>query len=354
MESENEEEIITTSPQEKTMMLTKTRQYVTPYLPPPVVKTIHAIDSNPVFTSYTTEPSMAILVSTLLCFVVWNVLKIIGAVVGGGKSTLHLDDADDVLADTLATAKNRGKDGSGSGGSDKEEIFYDDTVVLCGSTGSGKTALLYQMCGSNGGLVPTVMSMKATVGYIKSSSATVRIIDYPGHPSLSSQLPTALTSSSKKKQNPTRIIFTVDSTKPVADGAELLYSILTNATVRSFWENMVSKNNDTSKIPIVIVCTKQDVKNAKNWKRMKIQLRTELDKIRKVVLKSTKNNKSKDVNEGGGGEEILTLGVPGKTLDFEKLGEDIPVSIHFTSVSCVTGDGMDNLKEFVTSGVIVD
>ncbi|KAL3821718.1 hypothetical protein ACHAXA_008454 [Cyclostephanos tholiformis] len=88
---------------------------------------------------------------------------------------------------------------------------------------------------------------------------SIRIIDYPGHQSLLSQLTTLLLPGATS-----RVVFTLDATQPVTEGAALLYRyILTHPQVRQSW----SKAGET--LLILVVCTKSDAVGAKNYKRMK-------------------------------------------------------------------------------------
>ena len=234
---------------------------------------------------------------------------------------------------------------------------FQETVVLCGASNSGKTALLHYLCNANGkenkawDPPMTVTSLVANVGYVcpwedasgngVHGNMTIRVIDYPGHPSLSSQLTTLLLPTVLS-----RLIFTLDATQPVADGAAMLYQfILTHAQVRQSWTKL------DKKLSILVVCTKTDILGSKNYKRMKIQLRNELDKLRKVdlAISDTSNNTTNDAARND--RSKVMLHVVGKSIDLDDLGSDVPVSLHFVE-SGFGMSGLDAVREFVRSGAL--
>jgi len=115
--------------------------------------------------------------------------------------------------------------------------------------------------------------------------------------------------------------------------------------VRQSW----SKAGKT--LVILVVCTKCDVNGAKNYKRMKIQLRTELDRLRKVDMAISDG--SKGTNGGANHVEDNTkilLHVMGKSVDLDNLGSDVPVSLHF--VESGYGKDITAIHEFVLNGVL--
>ena len=206
----------------------------------------------------------------------------------------------------------------------------------------------------------TVTSLVANVGYVSKEShgasddagrGTVRIVDYPGHPSLASQLPSLL-----RPSHASRVLFAMDATSSVAEGVKLLYhSILTHSQVRDAWKGY--KNG----LVVLVVCTKQDGRGAKNHKRMKIQVRNELDRLRKVDLAMMKDGGNGE-NGATGGHHAITLNVKGKTIDLDNLGPDVSVSLHFVEAGFGLGNGKENddsgsmglraVREFVLTGAL--
>ena len=180
----------------------------------------------------------------------------------------------------------------------------------------------------------------------------VRLIDYPGHPALRPKLASVVSASS-------RLIFALDSTRPIAEGAAILHSILTDGDVVSGWRKTLNAAAAGEKIPILVACAKSDMPKSKNWRRMKIQMRTELERLEKIGGATSASGAG-----GGNADENKQLGVAssnqdsrlslatgrGGGLDLDNLGEDIPASLHFLSVG--EDMGIDSLEEFVKLGTI--
>ena len=345
--------------------LTNIRKISAPYLPPPLLKVVHVTDNYfrlnhaSITKDYCyDEPSMAIISALFLAYIVWWSIQGVWASTTK-RSTAHLTGGEDtVLGKLLATPAGNNKQGGSTTPGEYTPPPFRETVVFCGASNSGKTALLHSLCkdkenASDDAPPMTVTSLVANVGYICSSSDnanadnnTIRIIDYPGHPSLSSQLTTLLLPTTTS-----RLVFTLDATQPVTVGAALLYqSILTNYQVRQSWK----KQGKT--LVVLVVCTKSDAKGAKNYKRMKIQLRNELDRLCKVDLAIEESGGGvANGDEGGvnGNSMKASLKVTGKTIDMDNLGPDVPVSLHFVEAGTYSGKGgLDAIREFVLSGIL--
>lgn len=345
--------------------LTALRKSSAPYLPPPLLRFLHVADTYVKLNHASfseghchDEPSMAVLAALFLAYVVCRSVQGMWASTTS-RSTAHLTGEEDAVLGGLGKdgilANKKGGDSTAGG---RPPPPFEETVVLCGASNAGKTALLHRLCHAkdkeNAWDPPmTVTSLVANVGYVcpwedandasNGGNMTIRIIDYPGHPSLSSQLTSLLLPSVAS-----RLVFVLDATQPVAVGAALLYQyILTHAEVREAWQ-AVGKT-----LEVLVVCTKNDVKGAKNYKRMKIQLRNELDKLRKVDL--AVNGSS--ISNGGGvnGSSNIMLNVKGKMIDLDNLGADVLVSLHFVEsgfgVNGAKG-GMAAINDFVVNGVL--
>ena len=342
-------------------MLTQIKTHAKPYLPPPLVRALEAFDSHPAIANNlapltSDEPGTAILLSVFAGFVTLRLFRALGlSSAFGGRSTLHVDEEEeyDVLQSKASTA--------GVGGTAGESIAYGDTVALCGPCGAGKTRLFHALCCSQGNpqqggptVVGTVTSMKASAGYTSGNDGNdaVRLIDYPGHPALRPKLASVVSASS-------RLILTLDSTRPIAEGAAILHSILTDGDVVSEWKKILNAAAAGEKIPILVVCTKSDMSKSKNWRRMKIQMRTELERLEKIGGATSATgagggnadeNKQSGVASSNQDSRLSLAAGRGGGLDLDNLGEDIPATLHFLSVGA--DKGIDSLEEFVKLGII--
>lgn len=363
-------------------LLTAMRKSIAPYLPPPILRLIHAVDVNfhraregggTMFANndyFNEEPSMSIMITLLFAYVVYASTRGMWTYTTR-RSTAHLggEEADGVLGRVKGGGRQHSSSSSSSKGGGERHVqpSFRETVVVCGARDSGKTALLHRLCdaaaaggegkesyGSSWDPPTTVTSLSANVGYIcprydatgesngnnGRENMAMRIIDYPGHPSLLSQLTTLLLPSATS-----RVVFTLDATQSITEGAALLYRyILIHPQVRQSW----SKAGRT--LMILVVCTKSDSFGAKNYKRMKIQLRNELDKLRMVDLaitdSSNATNGDSDINDGS----EIKFNVKGKSVDLDNLGSDVPVALHF--VESGFGKGVEAIREFILNGLL--
>ena len=339
------------------IVLRNVRLSAAPYLPPPVLSAIHITDSylhvNHASFSSTycySEPSVSILSAVFSAYVILRLMQGLQYwwTSTTKRSTAHLSGEEDAVLSGLSQKSNKTTDNKSA--QDDDVPLFDETVVFCGASGAGKTVLLHCLCNENdgGSCMPpmTATSLVANVAYIstrdsadvdsKNETASVRLVDYPGHPSLSTKLTSLLL-----PDQTARVVFTIDATKPVTDGVAILYKfILTNNQVRSAWKA------SGKKLSILIVCTKEDDKKAKNHKRMKIQIRNELDRLRKV------DSAMEDVT--GNGSTPMSI-AKGKAIDLDNLGPDMP-ELHFVETGLGMNDdknGLKTVRDFVRTGEII-
>lgn len=331
------------------------RTLISPYLPPPVVDGMTYIDSNPSMESLGDEPSMLILSAILTIFLIGKVFKLL-SFLSSGKAIEGLDnDGESPEGNVL---DNLGGQNKKNGAKNEQGIEYDDSVILFGPSYVGKSTLFHTLLTHNNDddnneskerkLPHTVMSLKANVSYLKGDgydqTKNVRIVDYPGHITLSSHLPSLLHPPPKGDKK-VRALLVVDSTKVVSEAASLLYNtVLTNNTLLTQWERQ------NAILHVLVVCNKTDATNSKNWRRIKIQLRSELEKLKKI---SSGVSSSNGTGLEGDGKNKRPLS--GKSIDMDDLTKNglTNIKVSFSSFSCVTGEGIDAINAFVTQGQIM-
>lgn len=290
----DEEEILVVDAE--LLLQTRIRERVVPYLPPPVVKGWQQVD--PILEPYLgPEPTVTFVGTLLLGVLVWQVLKILSSL-SSGRAIVDEDD-DQVISSSYKT-----KD-------------YTATILLCGPPNSGKTRLFYHLCFGQTS-VPTVTSLRANV---EVSSNKIRFVDYAGHASLQSQQFLEVLNDARG------IVLVLDTTQPVASVADVLYQLLTHA-------------DKTNKVfDIFVACHKIDAPNAKNWRRIKIQLRTELERLLKV----------RSMEQDSAQDDLWWT--PGKPVDFENLQM---AQLQFCSTSCESCVGMNELASFCNDDMTPD
>jgi hypothetical protein len=285
---------------------------IQPYLPPPVIRFIQMIDTFSYNTYGISEATVTILFTLLIAYMIRYMIQILLFIVTNRHGRAIKDDDNDDK--TMKKVK---------------QDAYDTTVLFTGPRNSGKTTLFYQFVYNMEGttsnasdtntgrhdVLPTVMSLRPNIGYVINETADstnnyisdknnnnkqqqpsphhqkIRCIDYPGymniydttyntfiihnknHPSLSSS------------SSPTRIVLVVDATQSVTTCAEILFhlfTILYNSYCTTTNDNKSTKKKEIvtmMKSSIFVACHKQDHSKAKNEKRIKIQLRTELERL---------------------------------------------------------------------------
>lgn len=279
---------------------TRVRATISPYLPPPVLHAILKID--PKLEPYVGPEASVTLVSTLLvAYITLKILRFLSSRLGGsGRAIADDEDEDhDVLSKSALT---------------KSAAEYDATVLLCGPMHAGKTRLFYQLCfGQND--VATVTSIKANVGVATENDVAIRYMDWPGHASLEDEALANVWTDNKNLY----VVMVLDATQPVAAAADTLLQLVALADSRQ------------KPLPVFVACHKNDLRSAKKWQRIKIQLRTELERLVATTTLDT----------------ALV-----KTLKKDNLQlEDLPnVELHFASTTCCGGRVNDELVQYCQTG----
>jgi len=320
-------------------------------LPPPILKLIdNTID--PVLEPYVGPDSTITVATSLLVatFVLFIVRRVVARLLGKEGKAIA-DDDDDHTNDVL-----------------RNQEHYDATVLLCGPIDGGKTRIFYDLCHDERD-VPTLLSIRANIGVVeavhsslssntrfaeassssagvseggddqKSDRQNIRYVDWPGHASLSdSALDTVFDAADDGRNvvNPLRIVVVLDSTQPAAPAADvldqlftILYDRVLGNSVGSDRKRSTKKNsNEDKKIPVFVACNKQDLPKSKNAKRVKIQVRTELERI-------LKSRAAASESDGGNASSSSWWPNVGEPLDLDDLSF---CQLQFGQISCAKRD----------------
>jgi len=202
------------------------------------------------------------------------------------------------------------------------------TILLMGPCDAGKSLMFLRLVHKQ--YARTCTSIKDNKGHFiaKIRDKILTVVDIPGHERLRSQYLDEYGAAALG------IVFVVDSStisrKTVADVAEFLYSILTDAVVFG------------NKPRVVIACNKQDHDMAKRHTAVKSMLETEINTLRKTrsgALESTSDDSASDA---------VFLGREDRDFEFSHLGA---FKVSFAECTCRTetaeddDDDSHNLKE---------
>lgn len=243
---------------------TMVRQKLTPYLPPPVVVAMRRLD--PQLEPYVgPEGSVTIFGSLLLAWLMIRVVRLATSVAaGGGRGggrAVQEDAHDHAILPSDATNRH-----------------FDQTMLLCGPSLAGKTSIFYGLIGSAGetpgrngtsnlASIRTVRSIRSNTGFLETANGkTWRILDTPGHWG-----PQKLLDATPTGQVD-RMVLVVDATQPVASAADYLYALVMASRTPDGRAGGGSWN-------LAIVSHKNDHPKAKNPRRIKLQLRSELERL---------------------------------------------------------------------------
>jgi Signal recognition particle receptor beta subunit len=250
------------------------RESLVPFLPPPVTQGIRTIDST---LAVYVGPEATVTISVTL-LVAWVVVALVQRWISSRtgpaiKAVVSGDDEGTTLS--------------------KNEGTYDATVLLAGPRNGGKTRLFYQLCYTER-YIPTVMSLEPNVGVTtytgddstNRSMQRIRYVDWPGYASVQDPSFVSIIAPDVtivKKVHPVRVVLVVDATQPVTIAAEMLFQLFTilyDAYVNEPPATTSSSSHSNRTTPsIFVACHKKDFPKAKNDKRIKIQIRTELERL---------------------------------------------------------------------------
>jgi hypothetical protein len=207
------------------------------------------------------------------------------------------DDDDDYDEDPTNSLKN-------------DTRYFDQTLLLCGPSLAGKTALFYQLVHppepkpKDNNQVrrqrQTVKSLKTNTGFVTmtprrgpddtTTTKVWRVLDTPGHWGAEKMLSTVLLPIHNKNNTGKlqSVILVLDATQPVSKAADYLYALL------------VLPPPQQQRYNLLVACHKSKNPKAKNVRRLKLQLRTELERLSQL-----KGNSQDNINVNINWEAIM-------------------------------------------------
>jgi hypothetical protein len=253
------------------LITTKAREFLSPFLPPPVVLALHQIDAR--LEPYLGREASMNLVATTLAGMM--VLYLVKNFINARQRSHRKAWADDT------------EEEGGAASSWSADVDYGSTVILCGPPGGGKTTLFCHLCpealppGLSLKSISTLTSLRPNLGLSTTKPTHQdeqkhdlprRVIDYPGHMSLQDDSFLKWLFPKSSPSAPTRVILVVDATQRVSPAAQTLYQLLELAAAQR------KPQSNAPRLEILIACHKTEAAQAKNWRRIKLQIRTELER----------------------------------------------------------------------------
>ncbi|XP_050075440.1 signal recognition particle receptor subunit beta [Anopheles maculipalpis] len=202
----------------------------------------------------------------------------------------------------------------------KRKKTVRSAVLFTGLCDSGKTFLFTHLC--LGGGRETFTSIKENVGSFKTDKGReLKMVDVPGHERLRGKF------FDEYKTIAQAIVFMIDSVtvqKDIRDVADFLYTVLADKA--------------TTKVPVVVLCNKQDETLAKTETAIKSMLEKEIN-----IVRQTRRSQLQSVDNSTSSESFLGKSA-GVDFEFEQLGQRIRF------VSCSTKEEKyEGLTSFLES-----
>ena len=239
--------------------------------------------------------------------------------------------------------------------------------------------MFYELCHGERD-VPTLLSLRANIGVASASPKSesgeddndgagngpawaeqkqrqsVRYVDWPGHAALSDAALESVFDVAARSGS-LRIAVVLDSSQPVAPVADVLDQLFTILCRKSDGGGGGSSSSARGKkstsgakaAPIFVACNKQDAPKAKNAKRVKIQVRAELERLLRA-------------RAAAGGHGASDAGTPpscpwwpnaGEPLDLDELPPSC--RLHFGPLSCADnrdGEAWRNFVDYCRTGAL--
>ncbi|XP_053663066.1 signal recognition particle receptor subunit beta [Anopheles marshallii] len=181
----------------------------------------------------------------------------------------------------------------------KRKKTVRSAVLFTGLCDSGKTFLFTHLC--LGGGRETYTSIKENVGSFQTEKGReLKVVDVPGHERLRGKF------FDEYKNIAKAIVYMIDSVtvqKDIRDVADFLYTILADKA--------------TTKIPVVVLCNKQDETLAKSETAIKSMLEKEIN-----IVRQTRRSQLQSVDNSASSDTFLGKSA-GVDFEFEQLGQRI-------------------------------
>jgi len=197
-------------------------------------------------------------------------------------------------------------------------------ILICGPCDAGKTQLFSQLLYSKES--ETYTSMQENIGLLSLSDfgkKPVTVLDCPGHERL------RIKGLDQHKDKAMGIIYVLDAstiTKGIRDATEFLFRILSDPSIHG------------SRVPIMIVCNKQDLTLAKGASVIERELAKEIGLLRETHSRTLEGTDGNALNH-------VFLGKEGKDFVFS----DLKAKVDVCEVSSTKGENMDKVKKWISN-----
>ncbi|KNC52792.1 signal recognition particle receptor beta subunit [Thecamonas trahens ATCC 50062] len=225
-------------------------------------------------------------------------------------------------------------------------------VVLLGESGTGKTTLFqvavaggdssalrkcHTSMEENRGLLPLEwLNAQSTAGPAAPSArrytfrAALPVLDLPGHPSLRYKLHQAVSSAAA-------VVFVVDAV--AAADAKVL-----RVTAEHLFTVMKEPAMVANATPLLVFCNKADVPSACSPLALENALADEISTLIDMHTSRLEDTDGEDPDAAAQAAALAALRPPSARFDFAA----VPYTVRFTAGAALTGQGVDDLREFVS------
>eukprot|EP00842_Homolaphlyctis_polyrhiza_P003248 jgi/Hompol1/3924/HPOL_000721-RA len=201
----------------------------------------------------------------------------------------------------------------------RQRATKQDTLMLAGLMGAGKTALFHKLC--HGRSVETCTSMQENVGQVvldkdNAKQTSFKLVDLPGHEKLRFKYQQFLPSAKG-------ILFVLDASQirrvqMLRSAAEYIYTLLADPL------------SSSHEIPLTVLCNKSEELLALSPEKIQKMLEQEINELRKTRSAGVVGQADLDGGDAEDDEEAAYLGFEGQPFKFEH----IPNPVEFVAISC--------------------